>query len=369
MPRIIDVISHPNVMEDELVYREPQDGNGDFRMGSQCIVQASQAAVFVRGGQVLDELGSGTHTLSTGNLPILSGVMNFLLTSGKTPFTAEVYFVNLKDLPQVQWGTNPPIYMKTPNQGVGFMLLRNRGTIEIAIEDPGLFLKKYGIGRPILRLGDIRERIQTTLLGEITELISKENITDLQAANTLISSIEAGALTLLDTEFRAMGMRIKNFQAGTFDIKDITPDDIVKYGGDPALLERMRRLDIAQDAARNQGLAGAAAGTGLGFGVGQMIGGTLNPEQQAMQQQMQQQQMMMQQMMMQMMANQANQGQQPAQPQQPAAPAAPATPRTKEEVQALLDNLEMRLANGELSEATYNKLVEKWQARLKELGG
>ena len=51
MPRIIDVVDHVNVMDDELVYREPQGGSGDFRFGSQVIVQESQAAVFVRQGR------------------------------------------------------------------------------------------------------------------------------------------------------------------------------------------------------------------------------------------------------------------------------------------------------------------------------
>ncbi len=74
MARIIDVVSHASVADDELVWREPQEGNGDLRMGSQCIVQESQAAVFVRQGQALDVLGPGSHTLSTGNIPILAGV-------------------------------------------------------------------------------------------------------------------------------------------------------------------------------------------------------------------------------------------------------------------------------------------------------
>ncbi|MCA9903741.1 MAG: SPFH domain-containing protein, partial [Anaerolineae bacterium] len=108
MPRIIDVIDHVNVLDDELAYREPQEGSGDWRMGSQVIVGESQAAVFVRGGEALDVLGPGRHTLSTANLPILSGLIG-LATSGRTPFTADLYFVNLKDMPQVGWGTNPPI--------------------------------------------------------------------------------------------------------------------------------------------------------------------------------------------------------------------------------------------------------------------
>ncbi|MCC7206491.1 MAG: SPFH domain-containing protein [Anaerolineae bacterium] len=364
MPRIIDVVSHPNVMEDELTYREPQEGNGDFRMGSRVIVQESQTAVFVRGGQVLDALPPGAHTLSTGNLPLLSGLIG-LFTGGNTPFTAEVYFVNLKDLPQVQWGTNPPIYMETPGRGAGFMLLRNRGIVDIGVDDPLRFLKQYGVGRPILRLGDIRDRIQTMLLGQITSLLSKQKIDNVQAANALLDDLESGALTMLNEEFQAIGMRIKSFQAGTFDIKELTGDDIVKYGGNAETYERMRRLDIAQDAAKNPGMGGAAASAGVGFGVGQSIGATMNPDQAAMQQQLQQQQMMMNQMMMQMMQNQGGQG--GGQGQQP--PAANPNPQTKEEIQALLDNLDMKLASGEITQEIYNKLTAKWEQRLKDMGG
>ena len=56
MARIIDVIDHVNVADDELTYREPQGGSGDWRLGSQVIVGESQAAVFVRGGEALDVL-------------------------------------------------------------------------------------------------------------------------------------------------------------------------------------------------------------------------------------------------------------------------------------------------------------------------
>ena len=72
--RIIDVIDHTNVMDDEFTYREPQAGSGDWRFGSQVIVGESQVAVFVRKGEALDALDSGRHTLSVANLPILSGL-------------------------------------------------------------------------------------------------------------------------------------------------------------------------------------------------------------------------------------------------------------------------------------------------------
>ena len=361
MPRIIDVVLHDNIMDDELCYREPQGGAGDFRMGSQVIVQESQAAVFVRQGQVLDALGPGSHTLSTANLPILSSLIG-LVTGGRNPFTAELYFVNLKDLPQVPWGTNPPIVLETPGKGVGVVLLITHGVIDIGIDDPLRFMKQYGVGKPIVRLGDIRERIQSMLLGEVASLLSSSGAASVMDANRLLSDLEGAALARLNEQFAAIGMRIKAFEAKPFTAKEVSTEELRNYV-DFETWERIRRLEVADAAASNTGMGGGLAGAGVGLGVGQQIGAALNPEAAALQQQ---QQMMMMQMMQQMMQNQGGGG-------QPAAPAAPAgeaaAPQTAEEIRAYLDQLDAKLMNGEVSEKIYEKLYEKWETRLKELEG
>ncbi len=360
MPRIIDVVDHTNVMDDELVYREPQGGSGDFRLGSQVIVGESQVAVFVRQGQALDALGPGSHTISTGNIPLLAGLIG-LATSGRTPFTADLYFVNLKDMPQVPWGTNPPIVLETPGKGVGVVLLITHGVIDIGVEDPTRFVKQYGVGKPILRLGDIKERIQSMLLSDLATLISSSGAQSIMDANRLLGDLEGAALAKLNEQFAAIGMRIKAFEAKPFTAKEVTTDELRNYV-DFETWERIRRLEVANAAAANQGLGGAMAGAGVGFGVGQQMGAVMNPEQAALQQQ---QQMMMNQMMMQMMQNQQNpQGQQAA-----PANAAPAVPKTADEIRAYLDQLDMKLANGEMTEATYQKMYDKWEARLKEMEG
>ncbi len=365
MPRIIDVIDHTNVGTDELVWREPQQGSGDWRMGSQVIVGESQSAVFVRSGQVLDALGPGRHTLSTANLPLLSGLIG-LATSGRTPFTADLYFVNQRDMPQVGWGTNPPILLETPGRGLGVVLLMGHGVIDIGVDEPVRFVKQYAVGRPVTRLADIKDRIQATLLGALTEILMKSGAQSVPDVNKYIAEVKGAMLARLNEKFEALGMRIKAFEANPFRAKeDVTMDELRNYISDFDTYERIRRLDIAEKAAGNTGIGGAAASAGVGLGVGQGIAATMNPEMAEMQRQMAQQQMLMQQMMMNMM-----QGNQPA--QQPAASpqSAPgaANPQTKAEIQALLDSLDLRLANGELSEAAYNRLVEKWQARLQALG-
>lgn len=360
MPRIIDVIDHVNVMDDELAYREPQQGSGDWRMGSQVIVGESQAAVFVRGGQALDTLGPGRHTLSTANLPILSGLIG-LATSGRTPFTADLYFVNLKDLPQVGWGTNPPIVLETPGKGLGVALLVTHGVIDIGVDDAMRFVKQYAVGKPVLRLGDIKERIQSMLLGTISGLLLQSGAQSIPDANRILEDLEGAALAKLNDQFAAIGMRIKAFESKPFTAKTVSEDELRDYVSID-MWERVKRMRVAETAAGNQGLGGAMAGAGVGMGVGQQIGAALNPEAAAMQQQLQQQQMMMNQMMMNMMAKQGGQGAEAAAPA--ASGGAPAAPQTKEEIQAMIDSLDMKLANGEISEAVYNKLVAKWQERL-----
>lgn len=360
MPRIIDVVDHTNVGIEELAYREPQEGSGDWRMGSQVIVGESQAAVFVRGGQALDVLGTGRHTLSTANLPILSGLIG-LATSGRTPFTADLYFVNLKDMPQVRWGTSTPIVMETPGKGLGVVLLITHGVIDIGVDDPMLFVKQYAVGRSMLSVDDIRDRIQAALLGELASLLATSGAQSVPDANKLLSDLEGGMLVKLNDKFAQLGLRIKAFESNPFTAKDVPLDQLRNYVS-LDIWERVQRLNIAQTAAANPGMGGALAGAGVGFGVGQSLGAALNPDAAAMQQQMQQQQMMMQQMMMQMMQNQAGGGNQ--------APAAPANdnPQTKEEIMALIDGLDAKLSKGEISEATYNRLVAKWEERLKSMG-
>jgi membrane protease subunit (stomatin/prohibitin family) len=352
-------------MDDELVFRVPQEGSGDFRMGSQLIVGESQAAVFVRAGQALDAFGTGRHTLSVANLPILSGLIG-LATSGRTPFTADVYFINLKDMPQVGWGTVKPIYIEVKT-GLGIMLLRTHGVMDMRVSDPMRFLKQYGVGKPVTRMKDIKDRIQTVLLGEINNLLLQSGVESLIDANRVLEDLEGAMLVKIQDKFDALGLEVKAFEANPFDtvtvpieeLRDMVPLEVWLN-----VLERQKRLDIGMAAAQNQGTGGSLASAGVGLGVGQMLGqnmGQSNDQMNAMQQQMMQQQQMMNQMMQQMMnQNSGGQGAAPA-PQQAA------NPQTKAEIQAMLDSLDMKLASGDISEAVYNTLVAKWQERLKAL--
>ena len=124
MPRIIDVVEAPNMGSNDLVMRIPDNGSGDFRLGSQVIVRESQTAIFYRDGKSLDSFPAGRHTITTANLPVLSGLLK-LVTGGNNMFTAEVYFVNMREFTDLKWGTPQPISLR--DSELGFERVRGFG--------------------------------------------------------------------------------------------------------------------------------------------------------------------------------------------------------------------------------------------------
>lgn len=107
---LFDVIKY-NGGPDVLAWKYPSEELGTW---SQLIVNESQEAVLVKGGQVFDVFGPGRHTLSTANIPLLRHVIN-LPFGGRSPFTAEVWYINRAYNLGVLWGPLPLSSFRTPN--------------------------------------------------------------------------------------------------------------------------------------------------------------------------------------------------------------------------------------------------------------
>lgn len=367
MARIIDVVDHLTVMDDELSYREPQAGGGDFRMGSVVTVQEHQAAVFVSRGRVLDVLGPGQHTLSTANIPLLSNLVG-MVTNGRNPFTADIYYINIKPIHDVRWGTNPPIELNT-NEGMGKIFLMGNGVAELRINDPAVFMQ-YAIGKPIVRVGDLKDQIQALMVGQLTQVLSRANVQNPQEANSMMSNVEGAVLATISEGFARLGMTVSAFEANPFQRKQLTTEEAAELFGTWEQRMQMEQIDVQRTAAGNEGALGSTMGAGLGFGMGNQMANQMNNQMnpQAAQQQMMQQQMMMQQMQqMQNMMNQMQTGQAGAGASAGGGDAA--LPQTPDEIRVFLDKLDIRFMNAEISEQAYNMMKEKWEGKLNEMGG
>ena len=67
----------------------------------------------------------------------MSGILK-LFTGGDDMFTAEVYFVNMREFTDMKWGTPQPIAFRASD--LGLVRLRAFGQYSMQIADPKLFV-------------------------------------------------------------------------------------------------------------------------------------------------------------------------------------------------------------------------------------
>ncbi|RMF26774.1 MAG: SPFH domain-containing protein [Chloroflexi bacterium] len=344
MPRVIDVIEFMDETGEEMVHRIPERGPGDFRIGSQVIVRESQAAVFFRDGKAYDVFGPGRHTITTANLPLLSGLLG-LATRGRPIFQAEVYFVSTRQFLDQKWGTPEPITLR--DSELGMVRLRAFGTYAMQIKDPQLFVNRIVGTQGFYETRQIEGFLRGIIVSKLTDLLGEigKSILDLPA---LFEEIGAGLKAKVQDDFAAVGIDLRAVYVNSISPTEETAKAIEERAAMGAIGDMQRYMQFQaaramRDAAQQPGgVAGAGVGLGAGVGMGAAMAQMMS---QTMQQPTQQQQAQ----------------------QQPQARSGGVTDIAK--IQEVLDNLDMRLAAGEISEETYNRLYAKWEAKLKELGG
>ena len=278
MPRIIDVVEFVDESGKEMIHRIPERGSGDFRFGSNVIVRESQAAVFFRDGKTMDVFEPGKHVISTANLPLLIDLLK-LGTSGKTPFTAEVYFVSLREFLDLGWGTPEPITLR--DSDLGMVRLRAFGTYTIEISDPSLFVNKIVGTQGIYETPQIENFLRGIVISRMTDLLGelKKSILDLPA---MYDEIGAATRAKVQDDFAARGIRLKGLYVRSISPTEETAkaiDERAQMGaiGDMAKYMQFQAARGIRDAAQNPsgGVAGTGVGLGAGIGLGQMMAGAM----------------------------------------------------------------------------------------------
>jgi len=74
--QLIDIIEWTDDSRDTISYRFP-DNDAEIKNGAQLIVRESQVAQFIYLGEFGDTFGPGKHTLTTGNIPILTSLKSW----------------------------------------------------------------------------------------------------------------------------------------------------------------------------------------------------------------------------------------------------------------------------------------------------
>ena len=275
---LIDVIEHPDSRSDEIVYRIPQQGSGEFKFGSQLIVREGQTAVFFRDGKALDVFGPGRYTLTTNNLPLLTGLMG-LPFGGRTPFTAEVYFVSMREFTDLKWGTAQPVVIR--DKELGMVRLRAFGSYSMRVADPQLVVQQVVGARGAYTTGLIEDFLRGVIVNEFNDLLGsvQTSMLDLPGQSNELAAAMRNALA---DDFRRLGFDLTSFQ-----ILAITPPDEVQRSidertemtilGDTGRFMQFQAAKALGNQAESPALDTAQTGLqlGAGLGIGQALANTM----------------------------------------------------------------------------------------------
>lgn len=273
MARIFDVVEYPSEMKDEIVHHFPGEGVADLRFGSQVIVRESQRAIFFRDGKALDVLGPGRHTISTANFPLLTSLLGAAFNN-RTPFTAEVYFVTMREFADVKWGTSQPIIVQNAGVGLGISLLQGFGTYSFQVNDPQQFVTQIVGASQSFSLPAIENRLRSMLLSKVQDLLGSTTTTQnvLQLIG-LTEELGAAVKAKAQDDFLAIGLMLKSFYISNLKPSDKSAEELREMGMlDMNTYTQLQAADALRDAAQNpSGGAGLTAGIGAGVGLGNII--------------------------------------------------------------------------------------------------
>ena len=276
---IVEVIKYSGG-PDVFAWKYPSEELGTW---TQLIVNESQEAVLYKEGKALDVFQSGRHTLSTANIPLLNKIIN-LPFGGRSPFTAEVWYVNKINSLDIKWGTASPIQLQDPKYSI-FVPVRAFGQFGIHIENSKKFLVKLVGTLPVFDKTHILKFFRGLYLTRVKDAISSYLVhkqISIVEVNAYIEELSDYLQEKMQPVLEEYGIKLINFYVNDISVPE--DDTAVKKLKD-ALATRAemniigynyqqgRSFDTLENAAKNPGSAGDLMGAGLGIGIGVAMGG------------------------------------------------------------------------------------------------
>ncbi len=248
MPQVIEWI---NTGPDAIVWRYP---NEELTWGAQLVVQEFQMAVFFRDGKAYDVFGPGRHTLTTLNLPLLTGLLTRLAGfGGNKPFKAAVIFISTKVFAG-KWGTKAQTTELAP--------LQTYGQFWFKIENATLFVNEVIGGQSAYTTDQVNSFLRGYLNEKIIDELSHYDLitvftrldeTSVIVKNSIIDYFKRVGIELTDMRFEGIDTT-PEYRERLFWLKtgQTAPSDVL-------------RMETMKSAAESLGKGGGSGALGAGM--------------------------------------------------------------------------------------------------------
>ncbi len=275
---LVDIIEWVDDSRSTLAWRFPRYNN-EIKNGAQLIVREGQRAVFVYRGQLADTFSPGSYELVSENLPILSTLQGWK-HGFNSPFRSEVYFLNMRPITDLRWGTPQPVTVRDPD--FGMVQVRANGLCVVRIEDPDIFLREVIGTDSAVETDEITELLRRVITLAFSDMVLETGLgaIDLQGRQVELSArLREFVQDRVDDEF---GLAVTDImmnislpdeitQAMTRGVaRGVEEGGYIRNVGDVGRLQQVRAADAMLAAAQNEG--GGAAGAGLQAGLGVALG-------------------------------------------------------------------------------------------------
>lgn len=270
-----EFVARPDDSKDLILYKWPDQ---NIRMLTQLTVQPDEVALFVKKGEVVGTLNSGTHTLDGASIPFLSGLIdkatdgNFLMS--------ELYFVSTKHFPSLPFGGMiDNVLDPMTNLAITIRLF---GEYSIKVVDASKLILNL-VGTQSLSTNDeLTEWIKQFILKVFREIVSSyvtEEKKPVLGIASQGSEFEKLAIEKVKTEIADYGIEVPKLGNVTISIREEDEQMLKQLTRDFAYANNAGAADVAMKLGMAKGLEnGSGAGqaattmTGVMTGVGMATG-------------------------------------------------------------------------------------------------
>ncbi|QZT37403.1 SPFH domain-containing protein [Halosquirtibacter xylanolyticus] len=276
----VDIIEWLDDSNDTMVYRFERYQN-EIKNGAKLTVREGQVAVLINEGQLADVFQPGMYQLTTSNMPILSTLKGWKY-GFNSPFKAEIYFVNTRNITAQKWGTKNPMILS--DSRFGMLEIRSFGTYTVRVKDASIFIREIVGTDGHFTTAEIAEQLKSLIVTRFSDAAAEANI-PIEAFASNLNELSDYVQQVLAPEFEKYGIEITTFLVENVSMPDEIKKEIFELSRLNAVdlnkLAQMKAAKAMEKAAENSsGTAGAGMGMGMGFAMANQMGQAFSGEQQ-----------------------------------------------------------------------------------------